>query len=141
MCLRFSVCVCVCVCVSPGGATILCHFWKRQVLRQSRGLRLYVLCLDISSCMGSRITHNYGETHTHLGTYCMDQGAKCVSVCVCVYMFACVFVRVCVCGCVCVCVQVCYVHMSVWKKNIYTSFYICIAVLTHYVLVILLHFI
>lgn len=25
---------------SPGGATIRCHFWKRQVLRQSRGLRL-----------------------------------------------------------------------------------------------------
>lgn len=24
----------------PGGATILCHFWKRQVLRQSLGLRL-----------------------------------------------------------------------------------------------------
>lgn len=43
----------------PGGATILCHFWKRQVLRQSLGLRLYVLCLDISSCMGSRITHSW----------------------------------------------------------------------------------
>lgn len=25
---------------SPGGATIRCHFWNRQVLRQSRGLRL-----------------------------------------------------------------------------------------------------
>lgn len=25
---------------SPGGATMRCHFWKRQVLRQSRGLRL-----------------------------------------------------------------------------------------------------
>ncbi len=28
------------VCVLPGGATILCHFWKRQVFRQSLGLRL-----------------------------------------------------------------------------------------------------
>lgn len=25
---------------SAGGATMRCHFWKRQVLRQSRGLRL-----------------------------------------------------------------------------------------------------
>ncbi len=24
----------------PGGATILCHFWNRQVFRQSLGLRL-----------------------------------------------------------------------------------------------------
>ncbi len=46
---------------SPGGATIRCHFWNRQVLRQSRGLRLYVLCLDISSCMGSRITQSCGR--------------------------------------------------------------------------------
>lgn len=47
--------------VLPGGATILCHFWKRQVFRQSLGLKLYVLCLDISSCMGSKITHSFGE--------------------------------------------------------------------------------
>lgn len=45
----------------PGGATILCHFWKRQVLRQSLGLRLYVLCRDISSCIGSKITHSWWE--------------------------------------------------------------------------------
>lgn len=45
----------------PGGATILCHFWNRHVLRQSRGLRLQVLCLDMSSCMGSRMTHNCGR--------------------------------------------------------------------------------
>lgn len=64
---RFSNCGCLCDGVRlnmhwvflPGGATILCHFWKRQVLRQSLGLRLYVLCLDISSCMGSRITHSW----------------------------------------------------------------------------------
>lgn len=45
----------------PGGATILCHFWKRQVFRQSLGLKLYVLCLDINSCMGSNITHSLWE--------------------------------------------------------------------------------
>lgn len=57
----YAVVVCIYLCMLfalPGGATILCHFWKRQVLRQSLGLRLYVLCLDISSCMGSRITHS-----------------------------------------------------------------------------------
>lgn len=27
-------------CALPGGATILCHFWKRQVFRQSLGLKL-----------------------------------------------------------------------------------------------------
>lgn len=54
--------------VLPGGATILCHFWKRQVFRQSLGLKLYVLCLDISSCMGSKITHSFGE----------DKETKCV---------------------------------------------------------------
>ncbi|TNN71256.1 hypothetical protein EYF80_018604 [Liparis tanakae] len=36
---------------------------ERQVLRQSLGLRLYVLCLDISSCMGSRITHSWRRGH------------------------------------------------------------------------------
>lgn len=45
----------------PGGATIRCHFWKRQVFKQSLGLKLYVLCLDISSCMGSKITHSFRE--------------------------------------------------------------------------------
>lgn len=45
----------------PGGATILCHFWKRQVFRQSLGLKLYVLCLDINSCIGSNITHSFRE--------------------------------------------------------------------------------
>lgn len=54
--------------VSPGGATILCHFWKRQVFRQSLGLKLYVLCLDISSCMGSKITQSLGG----------DREAECV---------------------------------------------------------------
>lgn len=53
----------------PGGATILCHFWKRQVLRQSLGLRLYVLCLDISSCMGSRITHSWKRERNGLKDY------------------------------------------------------------------------
>lgn len=43
----------------PGGATILCHFWNKHVFKQSRGLRLYVLCLDINSCMGSRITQSW----------------------------------------------------------------------------------
>lgn len=57
---RIRVCFYLCCAVGlPGGATILCHFWKRQVLRQSLGLRLYVLCLDISSCMGSKITHSW----------------------------------------------------------------------------------
>lgn len=42
----------------PGGATIRCHFWKSVVLRQSRGLSEYALCLDISSCIGSRITQS-----------------------------------------------------------------------------------
>lgn len=42
----------------PGGATILCHFWNKVVFKQSRGDNAYALCLDISSCMGSRITHN-----------------------------------------------------------------------------------
>lgn len=51
----------------PGGATILCHFWKRQVLRQSLGLRLYVLCRDMSSCMGSRITQSWRRRHRHVG--------------------------------------------------------------------------
>lgn len=41
-----------------GGATILCHFWNKQVFKQSLGLRLYVLCRDINSCIGSRMTHN-----------------------------------------------------------------------------------
>lgn len=42
----------------PGGATIRCHFWNRVVLRQSRGLSAYALCLDINSCIGSNITHS-----------------------------------------------------------------------------------
>jgi len=42
----------------PGGATILCHFWNSVVLRQSRGLSAYALWRDISSCIGSRITHS-----------------------------------------------------------------------------------
>ena len=42
----------------PGGATIFCHFWKSVVLRQSLGLSAYALCRDISSCMGSRMTHS-----------------------------------------------------------------------------------
>lgn len=42
----------------PGGATILCHFWNNVVFKQSRGDNAYALCLDISSCIGSRITHN-----------------------------------------------------------------------------------
>lgn len=59
---------CAWLCVHPpGGATILCHFWKRQVLRQSLGLRLYVLCLDISSCMGSRITHSWKREQRERG--------------------------------------------------------------------------
>lgn len=37
---QFQRCVRVCGCVLPGGATILCHFWKRQVFRQSLGLKL-----------------------------------------------------------------------------------------------------
>lgn len=45
----------------PGGATIRCHFWNSVVLRQSRGLSEYALCLDISSCIGSRITHSCGR--------------------------------------------------------------------------------
>lgn len=46
----------------PGGATILCHFWNKVVFKQSRGDNAYALCLDISSCIGSRITHNCKET-------------------------------------------------------------------------------
>lgn len=42
----------------PGGATILCHFWNKVVFKQSRGDNAYALCLDISSCIGSKITHN-----------------------------------------------------------------------------------
>lgn len=41
-----------------GGATIRCHFWNKVVFKQSRGLRAYALCLDINSCIGSRMTHN-----------------------------------------------------------------------------------
>lgn len=54
----FLLLVVVCRVGSAGGATILCHFWNKHVFRQSRGLKLYVLCLDISSCIGSSITHN-----------------------------------------------------------------------------------
>ena len=50
---------------SPGGATIRCHFWNSVVLRQSRGLSPYTLCLHISSCIGSSMTHNYN--HEHVG--------------------------------------------------------------------------
>lgn len=42
----------------PGGAIILCHFWNKVVFKQSRGDNAYALCLDISSCIGSKITHN-----------------------------------------------------------------------------------
>lgn len=42
----------------PGGATILCHFWNSVVFRQSRGLSAYALWRDISSCIGSKITHS-----------------------------------------------------------------------------------
>lgn len=44
--------------VLPGGATILCHFWNSVVFRQSRGDKAYALCLDINSCIGSKITHS-----------------------------------------------------------------------------------
>lgn len=54
---------CVGVPLLPGGATILCHFWNRVVFRQSRGLSWYALCLDMSSCIGSRITHNCKRDH------------------------------------------------------------------------------
>lgn len=49
----------------PGGAIILCHFWKSVVLRQSRGGSAYALCLDISSCIGSSITHSCTKTFSH----------------------------------------------------------------------------
>jgi hypothetical protein len=42
----------------PGGATIRCHFWNSVVFRQSRGLSEYALCLDMSSCIGSRMTQS-----------------------------------------------------------------------------------
>lgn len=42
----------------PGGATMRCHFWKSVVFRQSLGDNAYALCLDISSCIGSNITHS-----------------------------------------------------------------------------------
>lgn len=38
--LRFRRLLGACLDGSAGGATILCHFWNRQVLRQSLGLRL-----------------------------------------------------------------------------------------------------
>lgn len=46
----------------PGGAIILCHFWNKVVFKQSRGDNAYALCLDISSCIGSKITHNCKRT-------------------------------------------------------------------------------
>lgn len=47
-----------CLPLLPGGAIILCHFWNKVVFKQSRGDNAYALCLDISSCIGSKITHN-----------------------------------------------------------------------------------
>jgi len=49
---------------SPGGATIRCHFWNSVVLRQSRGLRPNALWRDISSCIGSSITHSCKRRHS-----------------------------------------------------------------------------
>lgn len=54
----FSCKATVCLPLLPGGATILCHFWNKVVFKQSRGDNAYALCLDINSCIGSKITHN-----------------------------------------------------------------------------------
>jgi hypothetical protein len=59
----------------PGGATILCHFWNSVVLRQSRGLSAYALWRDISSCIGSRMTHSCKETQRCISCF----GFQCSS--------------------------------------------------------------
>lgn len=65
----------------PGGATILCHFWNSVVLRQSRGLSAYALWRDISSCIGSRITHSCKMIQTSISCFSILHN--------CMYRFQC----------------------------------------------------
>jgi hypothetical protein len=61
----------------PGGATILCHFWNSVVLRQSLGLSAYALWRDISSCIGSRITHSCVNEDGNVNSFDIQASLHC----------------------------------------------------------------